>query len=83
MNMTDEEMFCNGRCSANPCRHRCEYVSCYLAGIKKGKQTGCKKILEKIAEKQFAPYATCEPIELTFEEVRQIVTEIETEEEVK
>ena len=41
------------------------------------------ELLEKIAEKQFAPYATCEPIELTFEEVRQIVTEIETEEEVK
>lgn len=35
--MTDEEMFCGKRCSASPCRYLCEYVKCYLAGLKAGR----------------------------------------------
>lgn len=36
----------------------------------------CRKILGEIAKKQSVPYATCEPIELTYDEIKQIIKDL-------
>mgnify|MGYP003341384983 CR=1 FL=1 len=36
--LSDAEIFCKKRCRVNPCGKLCEYVQCYLAGLKAGRK---------------------------------------------